>query len=164
MLGNPRGLRSGNMLGTEAYADGLPDNQAKWLKEVGSKFKGAKIRYTLGVDAAVGGAQPDQEGVHRPDRHRGRGRDRAAGAGARQGDAGRAGPARLLRPLLSRPVLDLDLPARTASIRWPYYKDKPELAMPDFDWDDFSKPLVDKSRHGRRQVDGHPLRHPDLHR
>ena len=34
------------MLGTEAYADGLPDNQAKWLKEVGSKFKGAKIRYT----------------------------------------------------------------------------------------------------------------------
>ena len=24
-----------------------------------------------------------------------------------------------------------------------YYKDKPELAMPNFDWDDFSKPLVD---------------------
>ena len=24
-----------------------------------------------------------------------------------------------------------------------YYKDKPDLAMPGFDWDDFSKPLVD---------------------
>ena len=61
MLGNPRGLRRGSsLIGTEAYADGLPDNQAKWLKDVGSKFKGAKIRYS-GDRRAVGGAQPDQK-------------------------------------------------------------------------------------------------------
>lgn len=32
MLGNPRGFRRGSLLGTQAYAEGLPDNQAKWLK------------------------------------------------------------------------------------------------------------------------------------
>ena len=32
---------------------------------------------------------------------------------------------------------------RTRSIPSQYYKDKPDLAMPGFDWDDFSKPLVD---------------------
>ena len=47
MLGNPRGgMRNGSMLGTQAFAEGLPDDQAKWLKEVGSKYKGAKIRYS----------------------------------------------------------------------------------------------------------------------
>ena len=46
MLGNPRGMRNGRLLGTQAYAEGLPDDQAKWLKEVGGKFKGAKIRYS----------------------------------------------------------------------------------------------------------------------
>src|SRR5205823_7794143 len=46
MLGGHRRGSHGFGLGESAYADGLPDNQAKWLKEVGSKFKGAKIRYT----------------------------------------------------------------------------------------------------------------------
>ena len=32
---------------------------------------------------------------------------------------------------------------RTRSTPCQYYKDKPDLAMPGFDWDDFSKPLVD---------------------
>ena len=36
---------------------------------------------------------------------------------------------------------------RTPSIRSQYYKDKPDLAMPGFDWDDFSKPLVEGLAH-----------------
>src|SRR5262249_20307662 len=46
MLGNPRGFRRGGLLGTQAYAEGLPANQARWLKEGGRKFKGAKILYS----------------------------------------------------------------------------------------------------------------------
>ena len=43
--GHRRGVRSFG-IAEQAYADGLPDNQAKWLKEVGSKYRGTKIRYT----------------------------------------------------------------------------------------------------------------------
>ena len=94
-----------------------PTEMTKWLKDVGSQVQGHQDPLHLGSDAADGRAQPDQERVHRPDRHRSRNRDRAARAGARQGDAGRPGPARHLRPLLSRPVLDRDLRARHASTR-----------------------------------------------
>ena len=92
--GHRRGVRSFG-IAEQAYADGLPDNQAKWLKEVGSKYRGTKMCNSRS-DAADRRAQPDQEGVRRSDRHRGRGRDRAAGAGAGEGDTGCPGPARHL--------------------------------------------------------------------
>ena len=43
--GQRRGPRSFG-IAEQAYAEGLPDEQAKWLKEVGSKYRGRKIRYT----------------------------------------------------------------------------------------------------------------------
>src|SRR6478672_12150765 len=43
MLG---GHRRGFGVAAPAYAEGLPDNQAKWLKEVGSRYRGTKIRFT----------------------------------------------------------------------------------------------------------------------
>ena len=131
-------------VGTELAAAETPDDVKKWLSEVGGKFKGTTIRFTSRGDAADHRRQPDRQGrVHRRHRHQGRDRDRAARAGAAEGHARRAGPARHLRPLLPRPVLDGDLrpghgrPAARSTSR------KPELAMPGFDWDDFSKPLVD---------------------
>ena len=43
--GQRRGSRSFG-IAEQAYAEGLPDEQAKWLKEVGSKYRGRKVRYT----------------------------------------------------------------------------------------------------------------------
>src|SRR5919204_6160659 len=46
LLGNTRPFRGHlNFLGNEALAD-APEETTKWLKDVGSKFKGTKIRYT----------------------------------------------------------------------------------------------------------------------
>ena len=46
MLGGHR--HGGRSFGVEAptHAEGLPDNQAKWVKEVGSRYRGMKIRFT----------------------------------------------------------------------------------------------------------------------
>ena len=43
--GHRRGLHSFGMP-EQAHAEGLPDPQAKWLKEIGRKYRGGKIRYT----------------------------------------------------------------------------------------------------------------------
>src|SRR5436305_1510493 len=43
--GHRRGPRSFG-ISEQTYAEGLPEGQAKWLKEVGSKYRGTKIRYT----------------------------------------------------------------------------------------------------------------------
>ena len=46
LLGNTRPFRGNlNLFGNEALAD-APEETTKWLKDVGSKFKGTKIRYT----------------------------------------------------------------------------------------------------------------------
>ncbi len=141
MLGNPRGLRRGSLIGTEAYADGLPDNQAKWLKDVGSKFKGAKIRYSTestppsvvlnqikkeftdptGIEVEVEIVPLEQ-----------------VLAKATQDVQGQLGSYDLY--YLDQSWISMFQPDCIDPVA--YYKDKPELAMPDFDWDDFSKPLV----------------------
>ena len=130
------------LLGTEAYADGLPDNQAKWLKEVGSKFKGAKIRYSTestppsvvlnqikkeftdptGIEVEVEIVPLEQ-----------------VLAKATQDVQGQLGSYDLY--YLDQSWISPFQPDCVDPVA--YYKDKPELAMPDFDWDDFSKPLVD---------------------
>ncbi|QIG91191.1 MULTISPECIES: ABC transporter substrate-binding protein [unclassified Bradyrhizobium] len=149
MLGSPRGLRKGSLLGTPAYADGLPDNQAKWLKEVGSKFKGAKIRYSTestppsvilnqikkeftdptGIEVEVEIVPLEQ-----------------VLAKATQDVQGQLGSYDLY--YLDQSWISMFQPDCIDPVA--YYKDKPELAMPDFDWDDFSKPLVKNVA----QVDG----------
>src|SRR5205814_5697864 len=46
MLGGHRRGRRGFEIAAPADAEGLPDNQAKWLQEVGSRYRGTKIRFT----------------------------------------------------------------------------------------------------------------------
>src|SRR4029078_8776151 len=46
MLGGHRRGQRGFGLAEPAYAQALPDSQARWLKEVGGKYRSAKIRYT----------------------------------------------------------------------------------------------------------------------
>ena len=101
-------------------------------------------------DAADRRAQPDQEGVHRPDRHRGRDRDRAARAGARQGHAGCPGPARHLRPLLSRPVMGRDVRAGLHRSDRSTTRTSPNSRCRTSTWTISRKPLVE----GLSLVDG----------
>ena len=73
-----------------------PEEMTKWLKDVGAPFKGSEGSLHLGSNPADRRSQPDQERVHRADRHRSRNRNRSARAGSRQGHPGRPGPARHL--------------------------------------------------------------------
>ena len=99
---------------TQALAQsGPPPDMTKWLQDVGEQVQGHEDPLHLGGDPAHHRRQPARQGrVHRQHRHRGRDRDRAAGAGAAEGHGRRPGPARRLRPLLSRPVLDVALHQR----------------------------------------------------
>ena len=146
--GHNRGRRDYSFV-ESAYAEGLPDSQAKWLKEVGSRFKGKKIRYTseatpptvvldkikkeftdpTGIEVEIEIVPLEQ-----------------VLAKATQDVQGQLGTYDLY-------YLDQSWVATFAQDCFDpraYYKDKPELAMPDFNWDDFSKPLVD----GEALVDG----------
>ena len=116
----------------------------------------------LGSDAADRRSQPDQERVHRADRHRGRDRDRPARAGSRQGHPGRPGPARHLRPLLSRPVLDGDLRAGHRRSR-PVLQGQARSRDAGLRLGRLLAATGQGPRGLRRQVGRHSLRHPDLH-
>jgi multiple sugar transport system substrate-binding protein len=141
MLGNPR-RRGGSLLGTQAYAEGLPDDQAKWLKEVGSKFKGAKIRYsTESTPPSVVLNQikkefTDPTGIEVEVEIVPLEQVLAKATQDVQGQLGSYDLYYLDQSWISQFQQDCVDPVA-------YYKDKPELAMPNFDWDDFSKPLAD---------------------
>lgn len=142
LLGNQRGMRKGGLLGTPAMADGLPDDQAKWLKDVGSKFKGAKIRYTsestpptvilnqikkeftdpTGIEVEIEIVPLEQV--------------LAKATQDVQGQLGTYDLYYLDQSWVSTFAQDCVDPVAL-------YKDKPDLAMPNFNWDDFSKPLVE---------------------
>lgn len=142
MLGNPRGLRNGSILGTQAYADGLPDDQAKWLKEVGSKFKGAKICYsTESTPPSVVLNQikkefTDPTGIEVEVEIVPLEQVLAKATQDVQGQLGSYDLYYLDQSWIAQFQQDCVDPVA-------YYKDKPELAMPNFDWDEFSKPLVE---------------------
>ncbi len=149
MLGNPRKFRGNlSLLGTEALAEGDPNVNA-WLKDVGSKFKGTKIRYTTeatppsvvldkikkefidltGIDVEIEIVPLEQ-----------------VLAKATQDVQGKLGTYDLY-------YLDQSWASTFAQDTFDpiaYYKDKPDIAMPGFDWDDFSKPLVE----GLTLIDG----------
>lgn len=141
LLGNKRAFRGDlSQLGTEAMAQDASVTQ--WLKDVGSKFKGTKIRYTsestpptvivdklkkeftdpTGIEVEVEIVPLEQ-----------------VLAKATQDVQGQLGTYDLY-------YLDQSWVATFAQDTYDpiaYYKDKPDLAMPNFDWDDFSKPLVE---------------------
>ncbi len=141
MLGNQRGFKGNlGLLGNEAMAQDAATTQ--WLKDVGSKFKGTKIRYTsestpptvvvdklkkeftdpTGIEVEVEIVPLEQ-----------------VLAKATQDVQGQLGTYDLY-------YLDQSWVATFAQDTYDpieYYKSKPDLAMPNFDWEDFSKTLVD---------------------
>ncbi len=140
MLGNTRAFRGDlGLIGTEAMAQDASVTQ--WLKDVGSKFKGTKIRYTseatpptvvldqlkkeftdpTGIEVEIEIVPLEQ-----------------VLAKATQDVQGQLGTYDLY-------YLDQSWVATFAQDTVDpvaYYKDKPDLAMPGFDFEDFSKPLV----------------------
>jgi multiple sugar transport system substrate-binding protein len=140
LLGNTRAYRGNlGLLGTEALAQDASVTQ--WLKDVGAPFKGTKIRYTseatpptvvldklkneftepTGIEVEIEIVPLEQ-----------------VLAKATQDVQGQLGTYDLY-------YLDQSWVATFAQDTIDpvaYYKEKPDLAMPGFDFDDFSKPLV----------------------
>lgn len=139
-----------------AFAEGLPDNQAKWLKEVGSKFKGAKIRYsTEATPPSVVLNQirkefTDPTGIEVEVEIVPLEQVLAKATQDVQGQLGSYDLYYLDQSWISMFQQDCINP-------YAYYKDHPELAMPDFDWDDFSKPLVENIAQVKGQWMGVPF-------
>ena len=148
LLGNIRRDRGISLSGDAAYAaDG---DMAKWLKDVSGPFKGTKIRYTSeatpptvvldklkGEFTAATGIEVEIEIVPLEQ----------VLAKATQDVQGQLGSYDLY-------YLDQSWVATFSQDTIDpiaYYKDKPNLAMPDMDWEDFSKPLVN----GLAVYDGH---------
>ena len=148
-LGMLGGHRRGDARGLSLAGGGLPDNQARWLKEVGGKFKGARIRYTTeatppsivlnqikkeftdptGIEVEIAIVPLEQV--------------LAEVTQDVQGQLGTNDLYYLDQSWIATFARDCVNPVEL-------YKNRPDLAMPDFDWDDFSTPLVD----GVAQVDG----------
>jgi multiple sugar transport system substrate-binding protein len=142
MLGGHRRGPGGSGIAEQAYAEGLPDSQAKWLKEVGRSYKGAKIRYTseatpptvvlhqikqeftdpTGIEVEIE-IVPLEQVLARATRDV---RDRAGAYDIYYLDQS------WLAAFAEHCVDPTAL-----------YKEKPDLAMPDFDFGDFSRALVE---------------------
>ena len=140
-MGRPFGGLTG--LGTTAAMAQTPPDVEKWLKEVGGKYAGTKIRYsTEATPPSIVANQLAQEEF-----------TKLTGieveveivpleqvlAKATQDVQGQLGTYDLY-------YLDQSWMATFAPDTVDptvYYKEMPELAMPDFDWADFSQPLVD---------------------
>ena len=138
LLGSTRPFR-GNLIGTPAYAEDAEMN--KWLKDVSAPFKGKKIRYTseatpptVVLDKIKGeftkatGIEVEIEIVPLE-------QVLAKATQDVQGQLGTYDLYYLDQSWVATFAQDTVDPVQ-------YYKDKPNLAMPGFDWDDFSKPLV----------------------
>ncbi|MBB4063715.1 ABC transporter substrate-binding protein [Gellertiella hungarica] len=143
MLGVGRPV--GKMLGFgSGYAEAqTPPDVEKWLKEVGGKYKGTKIRYsTEATPPSIVANQLAKEEF-----------TKLTGieveveivpleqvlAKATQDVQGQLGTYDLY--YLDQSWMATFAPDTVDPTQ--YYKDNAELAMPGFDWDDFSKPLVE---------------------
>jgi multiple sugar transport system substrate-binding protein len=149
MLGGYRRGRRSFSFAEPAYSAGLSDNQAKWLREIGSKYRGTTIRFTSeATPPTIVLNQIKQEFTD---------------------------PTGIeveidivpLEQVLLKAMQDVQNQLGTHDLYYldqswvaafardcidpvQFYKDKPELAMPDFDFDDFCRPLVE----GTSLVDG----------
>lgn len=140
MLGNPRGFRGDtSLIGSEAFAQDASVTQ--WLKDVSGPFKGTKIRYTseatpptVVLDKLKGefteatGIEVEIEIVPLE-------QVLAKATQDVQGQLGSYDVYYLDQSWVATFSQDTIDPVQ-------YYKDKPDLAMPGFDFEDFSKPLV----------------------
>jgi multiple sugar transport system substrate-binding protein len=142
MLGSVRPNRVGGF-GTSAAEAQTPPDIEKWLKEVGGKFKGTKIRYSTEATppsivanqlakeefSKITGIEVEVEIVPLE-------QVLAKATADVQGQLGTYDLYYLDQSWMATFAPDTIDPTV-------YAKEKPELAMPDFDFADFSKPLVD---------------------
>jgi multiple sugar transport system substrate-binding protein len=144
--GHRRGQR---YLGSAAQAD-TPEDVAKFLKSAGAPFKGTKIRYTSEstpptvVVNQIKNEFTDLTGIEVEVEIVPLEQVLAKATQDVQGQLGTYDLYYLDQSWVATFAQDTIDPQQ-------YYKDKPDLAMPGFDWEDFSKPLVD----GLAMYDGH---------
>ena len=140
LLGNTRPFR-GDLIGNPALADGDSET-TKWLKDVGSKFKGTKIRYTSETTPPTVVANQikkeftDPTGIEVEIEIVPLEQVLAKATQDVQGQLGTYDLYYLDQSWVATFSQDTIDPQEL-------YKSKPDLAMPGFDWEDFSKPLVD---------------------
>ena len=140
LLGNTRPFRGTGLIGDAAYAQDA--EMTAWLKDVSKPFKGTKIRYTseatpptVVLDKLKGefteatGIEVEIEIVPLE-------QVLAKATQDVQGELGTYDLYYLDQTWVATFAQDTIDPVQ-------YYKDKPDLAMPGFDFEDFSKPLVD---------------------
>jgi multiple sugar transport system substrate-binding protein len=140
LLGNTRNFRGTGLIGDAAYAQDA--EMTKWLKDVSGPFKGQKIRYTseatpptvvldtlkkeftdaTGIEVEIEIVPLEQV--------------LAKATQDVQGQLGSYDIYYLDQSWVATFSQDTIDPVQ-------YYKDKPDLAMPGFDFEDFAKPLVD---------------------
>jgi multiple sugar transport system substrate-binding protein len=139
LLGNPRPQR-GRFVGTPAEAQ-TPDDVAKFLKDAGKAYKGTKIRYTSEATPPtvvlnqIKNEFTDLTGIEVEVEIVPLEQVLAKATQDAQGQLGTYDLYYLDQSWIATFAPDVYDPVQ-------YYKDKPNLAMPGFDWDDFSKPLV----------------------
>ncbi len=140
LLGGTRPFRGNGLIGDAAHAQDA--DMTKWLKDVSGPFKGAKIRYTseatpptVVLDKLKGefteatGIEVEIEIVPLE-------QVLAKATQDVQGQLGSYDIYYLDQSWVATFAQDTIDPIQ-------YYKDKPDLALPGMDWDDFSKPLVE---------------------
>ncbi len=137
-----RGLpRRHRLIGTAAYAQ-TPEEMTKWLKDVGGQFKGTKVRYTSEATPPtvvlnqIKGEFTDATGIEVEIEIVPLEQVLAKATQDVQGQLGTYDVYYLDQSWVATFAQDTIDPVQ-------YYKDKPDLAMPGFDFDDFSKPLVE---------------------
>lgn len=142
-LGAGRPFRQLTGLGTEAARAQTPPDVEKWLKEVGGKYSGTKIRYsTEATPPSIVANQLAKEeftkltGIEVEVEIVPLEQVLAKATQDVQGQLGTYDLYYLDQSWMATFSQDTIDPTQ-------YYKDKPDLAMPGFDWEDFSKPLVD---------------------
>ena len=140
LLGNSRPFRNRGLVGDAAFAQDA--EIMKWLKDVSGPFKGAKIRYTseatpptVVLDKLKGEFQ-DATGIQVEIEIVPLEQVLAKATQDVQGQLGTYDLYYLDQSWVATFSQDTIDPIA-------YYKDKPDLAMPGMDWDDFSKPLVE---------------------
>jgi multiple sugar transport system substrate-binding protein len=140
MLGNTRPFRNPGLISRANAA--LPDDQVKFLKEVGGQFKGAKIRYTSEatpptvVLSQIKNEFTDLTGIEVEVEIVPLEQVLAKATQDVQGQLGTYDLYYLDQSWVATFAPDCVDPVEL-------YNSKADLAMPGFDWDDFSEPLVE---------------------
>ena len=140
--GNGRPYRGGLGIGDGAPAPRTARRLTKWLKDVGTKYKGTKIRYTSEatpptvVVNQIKNEFTDPTGIEVEVEIVPLEQVLAKATQDVQGQLGTYDLYYLDQSWVATFAQDTVDPRE-------HYKAKPDLAMPGFDWDDFSKPLVD---------------------